>query len=64
MIDPVAARLIEDVAELKLSNKFNLAQIVTRLERLEAEAEQAKTDREQAERELARLRAVLDEMAE
>lgn len=59
MIDPVMARLIEDVANLKTANEVNLSQIIARLQKLEEEAEQTRVDKEQAERrELARLREV------
>lgn len=57
MMDPVIAKLIEDVIDLKAANRVNLPQIEARLQRLEAVAEQARVDKEQAERrEMAELR--------
>ena len=64
MIDPVVAKMIEDLAELKAANRVNLPQIMARLQALEEAAEQQHTDHEQQARELARLRALVESRAD
>ena len=60
MIDPVLASLIERVTRLEAANDVNLPQLLQRLQQLEERlitvAEQARIDREQADRrEMAEL---------
>lgn len=64
MTDPVIADLIGRVTKLEVANDVNLPQLLQRLQRLEEQlgtmAEQARVDKEQADRrEMADLRAKL-----